>query len=113
MWITFEKQRWRRLEIVLQNGRVYLGCLYSITIDWRTQVKELGRDIPFVSEELMEQVDRIFAHGPQRAKSHDQRFGQWLVNKIRTKYGGDCNVEGILFNLENPEILEMIKDYNE
>ena len=71
-------------------------------------------EIPFVSDELMEQVDRIFYHGVQRAKSHDQRFGQYLLNKIALKY--QCSREGathILFNLENPEILEMVKDYNE
>ena len=71
-----------------------------------------SKDIPYVSDELMKQVDRIFVHGAQRAKSHDQRFGQWLVNKIRMKYPNG-NVEGILFNLENPEILEMLRDYND
>lgn len=71
----------------------------------------MDREIPVVNEELMRQVDRIFYHGGQRAKSHDLRFGQWLVNMIRTKYpNGD--VQGILFNLENPEILEMLRDYN-
>ena len=60
----------------------------------------------------MKQVDRIFYHGPQRAKSHDLRFGQWLVNKIRTKYP-DGDVQRILFSIENPELLELIKEYND
>lgn len=67
--------------------------------------------IPYISDELMDKIDKILYHGEQRAKSHDQRFGQWLVNKIRIKYPkGD--VERVLFNLENPEIYEMLKDYN-
>ena len=62
----------------------------------------------------MAQVDRIFYHGEQRAKSHDLRFGQWLVNKIYKEYNCDqSGVTRILFNLENPEILEMLKDYND
>jgi len=68
--------------------------------------------VPQVSDELMEQVDRIFYHGKQRAKSHDLRFGQWLVNNIRIKYP-DCDVRRILFNMENDEFLELIKDYND
>ena len=72
----------------------------------------MSKEIPYISDKLIEQVNRIFYHGAQRAKSHDQRFGQWLVNKIRTKYpNGD--VQGILFNLENPEIYEMLRDYND
>ena len=43
------------------------------------------REIPVVSEELMKQVDSIFAHGGQRAKSHDLRFGQYLVNMVYKK----------------------------
>lgn len=70
------------------------------------------REVPFVSDELMDQVDRIFYHGEQRAKSHDQRFGQWLINKIRTKYP-NADPTHILFNMENPEILELVKDYND
>jgi len=75
-----------------------------------------NREIPFVSDELMEQIDRIFYHGEQRAKSHDLRFGQYLVNSIYKKYGNeidDVNVSGILFNMENPELLELIKKYND
>ena len=71
----------------------------------------MGRDIPYISDELMKQVDAIFAHGPQRAKSHDQRLGQWLVNKIRIKYP-KADPSKMLFNLENPELLEMLRDYN-
>ncbi len=76
------------------------------------EIRMSGREIPVVSKELIEQVNRIFYHGERRAKSHDQRFGQWLVNKIRTKYP-DGDVQRILFNLENPEILEMLRDYND
>ena len=70
------------------------------------------RDIPVVSEELMEQVDRIFAHGGSRAKSHDLRFGQWLVNKIYSQYP-DGDVKRILFSMENPEMLELLREYND
>ena len=90
----------------------------------------MGNDIPVISEKMMEMADSIFAHGGQRAKSHDQRFGQWLVNKIRTdpkyKEGFDecykdpsnpsewkAYVEQILFNVENQEIYDWIKDYND
>jgi|APSaa5957512535_1039671.scaffolds.fasta_scaffold46053_4 hypothetical protein len=78
----------------------------------------MGKEIPRVSDELMEQVERIFSHGPSRAKNHDQRFGQWLVNKIRTKYTNygfmtQEQVTRVLFNLENQEIWDMIKDYND
>jgi len=73
------------------------------------------RVIPRISDELIAQVNRIFAHGPSRAKNHDQRFGQWLVNKVRTKY--QCEDQAatsrVLFNLENQEIFDMIKDYND
>jgi len=76
----------------------------------------MKNEIPFVSDELMEQVNRIFYHGEQRAKSHDLRFGQYLVNAIHKKYGNgidDLNVSGVLFNMENPELLELIKKYND
>jgi len=69
-------------------------------------------EIPQVSDELMDQVNRIFYHGERRAKSHDLRFGQWLINNIRRKYP-DGDVDRILFNMENPEILEMLRDYND
>lgn len=80
---------------------------------------KLTNDIPVVSEELMKQVDRILYHGGQRAKSHDLRFGQWLVNKIRIKYADDPSgmsgeqVTRILFSLENPELLEILEGYND
>jgi len=75
----------------------------------------MNREIPVVSEELMKQVYRIFYHGGQRAKSHDLRFGQYLLNQIAHKYKCKSRADAtrILFNLENPEILELIKDYNE
>ena len=72
-----------------------------------------------------------------RAKSHDQRKGQWLINKIRfenTKYpnmtkeesdklmeklGFDgyfnviqARIERILFNIENDEFDGYMEDYN-
>ena len=64
----------------------------------------------------MKQVDRIFAHGGQRAKSHDLRFGQYLINAIYKKYGDgvkQLNIDGIIFNMENPEMLEMVRGYND
>jgi hypothetical protein len=74
----------------------------------------MTRNIPYVSDELMDEVEKIFAHGAQRAKSHDQRFGQWISNKICMKYNCSRQEAGhILFNLENPEIYEMIRDYND
>lgn len=79
------------------------------------QIK-MTNEIPVVSDELMAQVDRIFAHGGQRAKSHDLRFGQWLVNSVYKKYGNkidDLNVSGVIFNMENPEMLELLKEYND
>ncbi len=70
-----------------------------------------------------------------RAKSHDQRKGQWLVNKIRAEtnykynrafqdaYNVDLKektmgcywkalVEQLLFNMENREFDEYMEDYN-
>ena len=81
----------------------------------------MSREIPCISDKLMKQVEAIFAHGPQRAKSHDQRFGQWLVNKIRTQYSDECKgyttpdeqITKILFNMENPELYELLRDYND
>ena len=72
------------------------------------------RDIPYVSDELMEQIDKIFAHGKQRAKSHDQRLGQWLSNKICERYKCSREQAGlVLCHLENPEMLELLSDYND
>jgi len=73
-------------------------------------------NIPVVSEELMKQIDRIFAHGGQRAKSHDLRFGQFLINTIYKKHGNGVdklNISGIIFNMENPEMLEIMRHYND
>lgn len=66
-----------------------------------------------------------------RAKNHDQRKGQWLVNKIRADtnfkynrafqdaYNSDkpdlswkALVEQLLFNMENREFDEYMEDYN-
>jgi len=90
-------------------------------------------EIPVVSDEIIEQVNRIFAHGGQRAKSHDQRFGQYLINKIREtkeykhimdEYIRKHTMEGYInfeknyieckiWNMENPEFLELVKEYND
>jgi len=68
-----------------------------------------------------------------RAKSHDQRKGQWLINKIRSdpefkwcndkdyeKYGFDAcmnmdkaKIEMLLWNMENDEFDKMMGDYND
>lgn len=64
-----------------------------------------------------------------RAKNHDQRKGQWLVNKIRTSpeykdafdtayvtqdpLDWKALVEQILFNIENDEFDKYMDDYNE
>lgn len=69
-----------------------------------------------------------------RAKSHDQRKGQWLINKIRfnnpkyqkdfdgidwkklglpqAKYIEDSIIEHILWNMENDEFDELMGDYD-
>lgn len=66
-----------------------------------------------------------------RAKNHDQRKGQWLVNKIRADTNYKYNrafqdaynednpdlswkalVEQLLFNMENREFDEYMEDYN-
>lgn len=61
-----------------------------------------------------------------RAKNHDQRKGQWLVNKIRfsnNKYKEDFQnissvedhhflIESIIFNMENDEYDKYMEDYN-
>lgn len=70
-----------------------------------------------------------------RAKSHDQRKGQWLVNKIRAENNYKYNrafqdaynednkektmghywkalVEQLLFNMENDEFDKYMEDYN-
>jgi len=64
-----------------------------------------------------------------RAKSHDQRKGQWLVNKMRsdpqyksafelayssnTPNDWKALVEQLLFNIENDQYDEYMGDYNE
>lgn len=58
-----------------------------------------------------------------RAKTHDQRKGQWLINKIRfnnSKYCKDTSqipsaeqIERIIFNMENIEFDKYMSDYNE
>ena len=68
-----------------------------------------------------------------RAKSHDQRKGQWLINKIRSapdfnycsaedweKYGIDnciaydkAAIEMVLWNMENDEFDRLMGDYND
>ena len=78
----------------------------------------MGKDIPYISEEMMASVESIFSHGKSRAKNHDQRLGQWLVNKIRTADSTNTEmlsheqVTRILFNMENQELWDLLKDYN-
>ena len=75
----------------------------------------MGKRIPVISKELMEQVDRIFWHGDSRAKNHDLRFGQYLLNAIAHKYNLKDRGEAthLLFNLENQEVYDLIKGYND
>lgn len=87
-------------------------------------------------EKIQEIINQICGSGkmfntdfPQRAKNHDQRKGQWLVNKIRSDpqyeeafsraYKSDNHsawkqlVEQILFNIENDEYDKYMGDYND
>lgn len=77
----------------------------------------MGKHIPFISDEMIKDVERIFWHGPRRAKHHDLRLGQWLVNTIYTKYckgeHNDDHVTRVLFNLENQELWDLLKGYND
>lgn len=75
----------------------------------------MGKEIPYISEEMMKSVERIFWHGPRRAKHHDLRLGQWLLNAIHTKYGSNSRADEarILFNLENQDVWDLLKGYNE
>lgn len=77
------------------------------------------RDIEYM-EDLIDKVEKLFAHGHSRAKNHDQRLGQWIINKIRTKNWTQSNINmsdeqivRILFNLENRELWELMRDYND
>ena len=74
----------------------------------------MGKDIPYISEEMMTSVEAIFEHGHSRAKNHDLRLGQWLVNKIQAQYPSSDKtyVVRVLFNLENQELWDLLKDYN-
>ena len=74
----------------------------------------MAKIIPYISEEMMESVERIFFHGESRAKNHDLRLGQWLINKLNFKYNCDNSVDAtrVLFNLENQELWDLLKDYN-
>ena len=80
----------------------------------------MGRDIPYISEEMMASVEALFEHGHSRAKNHDQRLGQWIVNMIRTEGMTKKNitmdhatVTSILFNMENQELWDLMKGYND
>jgi hypothetical protein len=91
---------------------------------------------PEREEEINKAIDAIYGPGkmfdsnmPSRAKNHDQRKGQWLVNKIRMsdKYASrfvdaydhknmmswKALVEQILFNIENDEYDSYMDDYND
>ena len=50
-----------------------------------------------------------------RAKSHDQRKGQWLINKIRSEYQiwHKEAVELKIWNMENDEFDRLMGDYND
>ena len=64
-----------------------------------------------------------------RAKSHDQRKGQWLINKIRSNFDYEklrketvgvelfvqekIMVELRLWNMENDEFDKLMGDYND
>jgi hypothetical protein len=57
-----------------------------------------------------------------RVKSHDQRKGQWLINKIRNKFDYSkissieqekTMIELRLWNMENDEFDRLMSDYNE
>lgn len=61
-----------------------------------------------------------------RAKTHDQRKGQWLINKIRQseKYHDSYKdawdhgkekqfIEMLIFNIENKEFDEFMSDYDD
>ena len=69
-------------------------------------------DIPYI-EDLIDQVNRVFEHGHSRAKNHDQRLGQWIVNKLRTTGRNNNDIVRYLFSIENKEFLELIGDYND
>ena len=76
------------------------------------------RDIEYI-EDIVEQVEKLFEHGHSRAKNHDQRMGQWIVNKIRTdnfsenhRDWSDSDIVHYLFNIENREFLDLVGDYN-
>lgn len=74
----------------------------------------MGKDIPRISDEMMEWVESIFEHGESRAKNHDLRFGQWIVNEIRRKDSLDhATVTRRLFNMENQELWDLMKGYND
>ena len=54
-----------------------------------------------------------------RAKSHDQRKGQWFINKIRENNPKVMNehyhknIELKIWNMENDEFDRMMSDYND
>ena len=76
------------------------------------------RKIEYIPD-IIEQVEKLFEHGHSRAKNHDQRLGQWIVNKIRTdnfsinhRTWSDADIVRHLFNIENREFLDLVGDYN-
>jgi len=76
----------------------------------------MDREIPYISDKMIADVERIFEHGPSRAKNHDLRLGQWLVNKIYSEIckGGDNDcVRRYLSGVENQELWDLLKGYNE
>jgi len=41
------------------------------------------RKIEYIPD-IIEQVEKLFEHGHSRARNHDMRLGQYIINKIRT-----------------------------
>ena len=80
----------------------------------------MAKIIPRISDEMMEAVEKMFYHGESRARNHDSRLGQWIVNMIRTEGMTKKNITmdhstvcSILFNMENQELWDLMKGYNE
>jgi len=51
----------------------------------------------------------------EKVKSHDQRKGQWLVNKIMEKRPGLLNAEqiySIIWNMSSEEFNKIMEEYD-
>lgn len=76
------------------------------------------RKIEYIPD-IIEQVEKLFEHGHSRARNHDMRLGQYIINKIRTdnfsenhRDWDDSSIVRYLFNIENREFLDLVADYN-